>query len=197
MKKTFILLFAIVLFVAPGCDVLEQVAEMQTLSKCGFKLQKTSDLTVAGISLEGKKDWSDFSIQEAFQMTMALTKSEIPASIRVHLKATNPNSSAAGMSKMDWKLLIDDQELTAGVMNERVSIPANGGTAMIPLDVNFDLRKLFAGKSGKAFMNLIKNITDDNDEKSEVAMKLSPSISVGSRMIQYPGYITVKKEVGK
>ncbi|MGM0566157.1 MAG: hypothetical protein ACQESX_05315 [Bacteroidota bacterium] len=195
MKKSIIFLSVALIF--NSCTILEQAAQMERLSKCQFELQNTSNLTVAGVNMEGKNSWDDFSYQDALNLTMALTKDEIPASIRVHLEARNPNSSVAGMNRLDWRLLIDNELMTSGVFEESVRIPPNGGTTEIPMDLNFDLRQLLSNENKNALMNLISNLTGESSKSSEVAMKLSPSIKVGERMIQYPGDITVRHRVGK
>lgn len=195
MKKSILLLSVMLTF--NSCIILEQAAQMERLSKCEFELINTGNLTVAGVNMEGKNSWDDFSFQDALNLTMALTKDEIPASIRVNLEARNPNSSVAGMNRLDWQLLIDNELMTSGVFNESIRIPPNGGTAEIPMDLNFDLRQLFSSENKNALMNLISNLTGESEKSSEVAMKLSPSIKIGERMIQYPGDITVRHRVGK
>lgn len=195
MKK--ILFIALGLMMLSGCTLLEQASQVNTLRKCEFYLQKTSHLTIAGVEMEGKQEWSDFSFGEAMQLTMALSGDELPAAIRVHLLAENPNNKTAGMNKLSWKLFIDDALMTTGLLDEGFTIAPNGGQTEIPLDVQFDLRKLFAGDSGKALMNLIAGMTGGSSQSSEVAMKLSPSIRVGNRELQYPGEITVRHSVGK
>ena len=195
MKKSIIFLFMVLTF--SSCTILEQAAQMERLSKCQFELINTSNLTVAGVKMEGKNNWGDFSFQDALNLTMALTKDEIPASIRVHLEARNPNSSVAGMNQLDWRLLIDNKLMTKGVFEESVRIPPNGGMAEIPMDLNFDLRQLFSSENKNALMNLISSLTGESGKSSEIAMKLSPSIKIGERMLQYPGDITVKHTVGK
>lgn len=195
MKKSILLLSVMLTF--NSCIILEQAAQMERLSKCEFELINTGNLTVAGVNMEGKNSWDDFSFQDALNLTMALTKDEIPASIRVNLEARNPNSSVAGMNRLDWRLLIDNELMTSGVFNESIRIPPNGGTAEIPMDLNFDLRQLFSSENKNALMNLISNLTGESEKSSEVAMKLSPSIKIGERMIQYPGDITVRHRVGK
>ncbi len=195
MKRIFIL-FSVALLLS-SCTILDQASQMERLSKCHFDLINTSNLTIAGVSMEGKNRWEDFSFQDALNLTMALNRDEIPASIRVHLEARNPNSTIAGMNRLNWKLFIDSELMTSGVFEESVRIPPNGGTAEIPMDLNFDLRQLFSGESKNTLMNLISNLTGGRGESSEIAMKLSPSIKVGERMIQYPGDITVRHTVGK
>lgn len=195
MKK-YVILFSVVLMLG-SCTILEQAAQMERLAKCQFDLINTSNLTIAGVNMEDKHSWEDFSFQDALNLTMALNRDEIPASIRVHLEARNPNSSVAGMNRLDWQLLINNELMTSGVFEESVRIPPNGGTTEIPMDLNFDLRQLFSGESKNALMNLISDLSGGSGNSSEVAMKLSPSIKVGERMIQYPGDITVRHNIGE
>lgn len=196
MRKLLILFSAIVILMQ-GCTVLDQMSQLNTLAKCDFKFVEANHVTIAGVEMDDKQQWSDFSFQETLQLTMTLAKDEIPASLIVHLKAENPNDKVAGMNKLNWELFIDDESMTAGILEESFTIPPNGGTTMIPLEVSFDLRKLFSGSSGKAMMNLVANITGEGKEPSELAMKLMPTIRVGDRLLQYPGSITVKHQVGK
>lgn len=190
-----VMLVAMLLF--SSCSVLEQMDEMQQLSKCEFELLNVENLTIAGVSMEGKQDFSDFSFGEAAQLTMALAGKEIPADFTVNLQATNPNDRRAAMNRLEWKALIDGNEVTQGVVEKRVEIAPNGGSSTIPVEVNVDVKKILTGESGKALMNLVANINGRGSQPSEVSMKLSPSIKVGQRMLQYPGYITVNNQVGK
>lgn len=196
MKKPLIFLF-ITIFALQGCTVLDQMSQMQTLAKCDFEFIEADQITIAGVSMDDKKQWSDFSFQETLQLTMTLAKNEIPTSFVVHLMAENPNKNTAGMNRLNWELFIDEESITAGILEESFTIPPNGGTTMIPLEISFDLRKLFSGSSGRAMMNLVSNLQGKGQDPSKLAMKLVPTIRVGEKMIQYPGAVTVRHQVGK
>lgn len=180
-----------------SCTVLEQMNEIQQLSKCEFEIENVENITIAGVSMEGKQTFSDFNFGEAAQLTMALAGKEIPAEFTVNLQATNPNDRRAAMNRLECKALIDGNEVTQGVVEKRVEIAPNGGESNIPVDVYLDVKKVLSGASGKALMNMVANINGQGDQPSEVSMKLSPSIKVGKHMLQYPGYITVNNQVGK
>jgi LEA14-like dessication related protein len=152
---------------------------------------------VAGIRMDDKKTFSDFNFSQAAQLTMALVKDELDAEITVHLAVTNPNSAKASMNELSWILILDEQEMSSGLIDQYVEIPANGGTATIPVTVGFNLKQLFSGNSGKAFMNLVSNVMGQGQQPSNLSMKLKPSIRVGSQSLSYPGYITIKNTVGK
>jgi len=194
-KAPLFLITLMFLLMNSSCSILEQVDEMKQLSRCEFKLTGVHKLNIAGVDMEGKRSFSDFSFTETAQISTALAKDKLPADFTVSLKATNPNSAKASMNSLDWKLLVDDQHLTEGTIDRYIEIPPNGGEADIPLNVSVDLKSLLSGKSGKAVMNLVANITGYGSNSSEVSMKLSPSIRVGNKMLQYPGYITIEQTV--
>ncbi len=195
-KNTLLIVLLISIFFTSSCDILNQVVEASQLAQCKFNIQNTQNLTIAGINMQNKNSFSDFSFQDALKLTNVLTSNRIPAEITINLKAKNPNSKTAGMNRLAWTLLLDNQQITNGVVNERINIPANGSST-IPMTVAFDLRKLFSGKSKDSFMNLINSLTGKNGKGSKVALKLVPSIKVGNQLIDYPGNITVNHTIGK
>lgn len=198
LNKDSLFVFVVVVFLMnPSCTILDQVDEMNQFSRCEFKIKDVQQLNIAGVDMEGKHSFSDFSFIEMSRLTTALAGDKLPADFTVKLKARNPNSTKASMNKLDWKLLLDNRYMTEGTIDKYIEIPPDDGEADVPVKVSVDLKEILSGESGKALMNLVANITGQGSNSSNVSMKLSPSIRVGNRMLQYPGYITIEHQVGK
>jgi len=190
------LLMVAALFIS-SCSVIEQINQMKQFSQCEFKINTINQLSIAEVSMEGKKRISDFTFAETIRLTTALAKDEIPATFTIRLEAINSNNKKAAMNQLDWKLLIDQQQVAKGIIEKQIVIPPNGRKVDFPVHVSVNLKELLTGKSGEALMNLVADITGQGSGKSELSMKLSPSIRVGNQMLQYPGYVTVKHQVEK
>ncbi len=196
-KFNLFFVLSVIIAIQPSCSILEQMDEMKQFSRCDFKIKEVNSLTIAGFDMEGKRNFSDFSFAETMQLTTALASDDLPAQFTVNLKAENPNSTKASMNKLEWKLFVDDRQMTQGLVDEYIEIPPDGGSAIVPVKASVNLKELLTGQSGKALMNLVANISGKGAKPSKVSMKLSPSIRVGNHMLDYPGYITVNSEVGK
>lgn len=195
-RKLFFVLITVILLAGWSCGILDQMEDMKRFSEVRFKIKDINELTIAGVDMTGKRSFSDFTFTETARLTSKLAADELPAQFTVLLQATNPNNKKAAMNRLEWRLLVDKQQLTTGTIEEYVEIPPDGSKTNVPVKVNVDVIKLLTGKSGKALMNLVSNITGQGSQPSELSMELSPSIKVGNQMLDYPGTITVKNRVG-
>ena len=179
-----------------SCGLFEQVGQMATLTKCDFKLQSVKQLTLAGVNIQAIKSISDLGLIDAGMITAALAGGQLPLSFTLNVEAKNPNDQMAAMNRLDWILYIDDLEMVQGTLNEKVQIPANGGTSVIPLQMNMDLKKVLSGKSAETIINFGFNLAGMGGEPTRIKVKAKPTIMVGSREITYPGYITISTKWG-
>ncbi len=195
MKKlVFIASFILSLTIISGCDILDQARQVAMLSKCEFKLSSVDQLQLAGVNIQHINKLTDLNIMDAAKITTAAMGSSLPLNFTLNVEAKNPNSATAGMTKLDWILLIDDIEMVSGVNNQRVQIPANGGTAILPLTIGIDLKQALKGRSADAIANFGLNLAGAGNKPTRITLKAKPTIMVGSQSIAYPGYLTVQNE---
>lgn len=173
-----------------SCTQLRQFA---ALTKCEFRTTTMEKTTLAGIDVQGVKSLKEIKLTEAAKLTTAVAKKNVPLSFTLNIEAKNPNSSKAAINKIEWIALIDDQQLTTGVVNKRVEIEANSGVATIPININANLSEVFSGETGKSVLNFGFNLVGAGDEPSRVTLKIKPTILIGSYPLSYPGYITLSK----
>ena len=194
IPKTMVLtMFATFTFLT-SCDVVKQVSQVSNLSKCDFRLESVQQLTLAGVNMQNVRSISDVNMFEAAKLASAAVSEEIPLNCILNIEAKNPNTSDAGITKIDWILLIDDIEMTKGILDQPVTIPANNGTAVIPVQVKVDLRKALSGKSADAIINFAMNLAGAGNKPTRFTMKMKPTISVSGIPVSYPGYVNIKTE---
>lgn len=183
------------LVVMSGCDVLEQARQVAMLSKCEFKLSTVDQLRLAGVNIQQVRSLSDLNMMDAARITTAAAMGgSLPLNFTLNVEVKNPNTTVAGLNKLDWILLIDDIEMVSGINEQRVQIPANNGTAIIPLTIGINLKEALKGRSADAIVNFAMNLAGAGNKPSRITLKAKPTIMVGSMPVSYPGYITIQNE---
>jgi len=196
MKKipVFTAVFLIITLMT-GCEILDQARQVAMLSKCEFKLKTVDQLRLAGVNIQQVKNLTDLNMMDAAKITAAaVSGGSLPLNFTLNVEARNPNTAAAGLTKLEWILFIDDIQMVSGVNEQRVQIPGNGGTGIIPLSIGIDLKQALKGKSGEAIANFGLNLAGAGNKPTRITLKAKPTIMVGSQSIAYPGYLTIQNE---
>jgi hypothetical protein len=195
MKK--INIFSIFLFVVflSSCSVLQQTSEIATFTKCEFRIESARNMNLGGVNIQNKHSMSDLSIMEAAKIAGVIAGGKLPLTFDLNVGVKNPNQKLAAMNNLDWILIIDDIEMTRGILNQRIEIPANG-TITFPIAMSLDLMKSLNGKSGDALINFALNLSGTGTKPTRIKLKAKPTIMVGTTPIQYLGYITIQQEFG-
>jgi LEA14-like dessication related protein len=196
MKKIIsIAIILISLTIVSGCEILDQARQVAMLSKCEFKLSSVDQLRLAGVNIQQVKKLSDLNMMDAAKITAAaMSGGSLPLNFTLNVEARNPNAGTAGLTKLDWILFIDDIQMVSGVNEQRIQIPGNGGTGILPLTIGIDLKEALKGKSGDAIANFGLNLAGAGNTPTRITLKARPTIMVGSQYIPYPGYLTIQNE---
>lgn len=196
MRSTKILLLASITFLIffTSCDVMQQVSQINNLTKCEFRIESVQHLNLAGINVQNVNKISDLNMFDAAKIASALSSQQFPLDFTLNIEAKNPNTSAAGMTRIDWILLIDDIEMTRGIQDKQVTIPANNGITVIPMQMHVDLQKALTGKSADAIINFAMNLSGNGNKPTRFTLKMKPTITVAGIPVTYPGYLNVKTE---
>ena len=196
MKKLYLVLALVCSLSLASCTVLQQLtqqmSEMETLTKCEFNLDNISDLSIAGIKLSNVTN-GDISVLDVANLAKAFATKSIPLDMNVNIDITNPTMKAAAMNTMDWICEINGKEIVNGVNTEKYTIDANS-TAKVPLKVATDIYTLFSEGGLDALKTFVKTLAG-NDTDSNIALKIKPSLNIGSTTWQYPDFFTINKKV--
>jgi len=192
-KLLLSLILIMVLFSA--CSVLQQTSEIAALTKCEFRIESARNIKLAGVNIQDKSSLSELTMMEMAKIGSVLAGGTLPLTFDLNIQVKNPNPGLAAMNKLDWILIIDDIEMTRGVLNQRVEIPANAITSL-PVAMSLDLMKSLSGKSGDALINFALNLAGTGSRPTRIKLKAKPTIMIGTKPIEYPGYITIKQEFG-
>lgn len=194
MKKITLVGIVLFSFFLNSCDVLEQAQQVAMLTKCQFRLSSLQDTKLAGVNVQNKDSYADLSVIDATRIASAYATGSLPLSFVLNVEAKNPNTRAAGMSRLDWILLIDDLEVMNGITEKQITIPANGGTAVLPMELKIDLMKVLETKNVQSLANFGMNLAGVGNKPTRITLKAKPTVNIGSTPITYPSYIIIENE---
>lgn len=194
MKKLLLSSTLLLLIFANGCNIAQQIKEIQNFAKCEFRLASVQNTNLAGLNIQNKKSISDFNFSDGLKLKSVSGSNSWPLSFTLNVEAKNPNNTPAAMNKFEWILFMDDVQLVEGILGDRVEISPNSGVSTIPLTINIDLKKVLSGKAFDSVLNFAFNVAGEGNKPTRFMLKAKPTIMVGSYPLTYPGYIDIKQE---
>jgi hypothetical protein len=194
MKKSiFIILYVSISLCLLSCGVARQAKQASNLASCEFRILGVGEVSVAGVQFDNIKSVNDLNLTDAALLMAGLASPTMPLSLRLDVGARNPNDSDAGLQRLEYILFIDDIQMTSGMLDTPVVIPAKSAQ-VIPVHMVVDLKQVLSGKSGTALVNFCLNLSGSGSVPSRFTIKLKPTIRAGGTTLTYPGYITVNTE---
>lgn len=197
MKKITLALVLAGSILLSSCDVLTQVANqfasVANLSNCQFDLKNVSNVSVAGVNVKNLTQ-GKLSATDVVKLVAAYQTKKVPLAMDVNVDITNPTTTQAAMTALDWILAIDGTDMANGVNNRSYTIKPSA-TTTVPLGVNAELADLFSQKGLDALKNFASSFTNEG-VSSKVGIRVKPSISVGTTQVPFPNYIKLEKKTG-
>lgn len=174
-------------FVLLSCDTLNQ---MTSFINCKYEFAGLANPTVAGINFSNIQRVDDLKPASLLKLTAAYLSGDLPLSTTVNVRATNPNKTAAQLEGLEWAIDLDNKNLLAGVVDQRISVAANGGQTIIPVAVQVNIMDLIAGESKDNVLNLLNSFLHVGESSSKVSIRVKPIVMVGGQKIS-TGFITL------
>jgi LEA14-like dessication related protein len=174
-----------------SCSFLKEIS---TLAKCEFRMTTLENPRLAGVDVSRIRSYSDIGLADMALLTASIVKGRLPLNFTLNVEAKNPNPAMAAMNRLEYMAYIDDVQIATGSLERRIEIPANGGTAVIPLQLSTDLVEILNKDSRQALVNFGLNLADAGNRPTRVSLKVKPTILIGAVEINYPGYFTVKHD---
>ena len=194
-KRTLLLLlFFAIAVLYQSCDVTQQAQQVTNLAKCDFRIRSVENINLAGIYIQNINSIRNLNLTDAAKIMAAMGGSTFPLSLQLNFEGKNPNTTAAGLNKLEWILYIDDIQMTSGSVDKAFTIPPNNGTTIIPIQIGMDLKQALMGKSLDAIVNFGFNLAGVGNKPTRIKAKLKPTIMIGNYPLTYPGYISVTTE---
>lgn len=193
--KRLVLLGMVALF-ASGCGLNKQARLLEAFEKCTYEINSADSVYVAGRDVSKLIRNRTFELRNIPELALALFRRNIPLSAKVNLTINNPTSRTAAINQFEYIVLIKGQELANGFINQRVSIEP-GGTTTVPVRVNSNIYSFLSnGKTMEEVIDFLRGgESGATEKKGMVTIRIKPTIEMGNKLVKYPGYITIDKEI--
>ena len=197
MKKiTFISLLAGCILLS-SCEVLTQLANqfssVANLANCDFSLKNVSNVSVAGVNVKALTQ-GNLTAADIVKLVAAYQAKQVPLAMNVNVDVTNPTTTQAAMTALDWILAVDGRDMANGVNSNSYTIKPSA-TTTVPLGVNTDLASLFSNEGLEALKTFASSFTNEGIS-SKLGLRVRPSMSVGTVQVPFPNYIKLEKKTG-
>jgi hypothetical protein len=177
------------------CGIHEQVQQAKAFKNVDVRLASVDQATVGGVNVLNLRQAADLGTAERALLLAAYTSGNLPLRMRANLEFRNPNNETAALNEFDYIALIDNKEVAKGHTTQRIEVPANGGVATAPIQIESNLRRALGEQSGESLANFALGLTDRDRQPLRFTLKLKPTfITSSGKRISPPGYSTVEKE---
>jgi len=194
MKK--LLLLCLTAMLMQNCRINQQTRQIKALEQCVYEIISVDSLYIAGTDVKSTINNKTFDIKRLPRIALALLRKDIPLEARLNLQIKNPSSDIASINQFEYIVLIKNEEIANGSVNQKISLASNESTT-VPVRLNANIYRFFSNdKIMQQIADFIQSGADNGTEKKGlITLKIKPTIQIGNKLVKYPGYITIDKEV--
>lgn len=185
------LLFGVIAVIFIGC---RSVSELKRMADCEYEFVTVDQIKMAGVDVDGKSKLKDLKFSDLAKITQTYLTGTLPVTLTANVSVRNPNEKPAALEKLDWKLFIEDIEITSGTINERFEIGA-GETQILKIPASIDAMEFLKDETKKEVLNFAFNVADPSGKPTHMKIKIKPAIRVGNTLLAAPNYFTVKQKL--
>ena len=173
MKRKILVLMAFLTLMV-GCDILNMI-------KCKYKVDSLSNPTWAGINFANIKQVSDINPPDLVKVTQAILNKDYNLKFDFNVLAKNTTENSARILGFDYRLLLNETELTFGGSQQEYSIAA-GASQVIPIAMNVNVKDFITGTNIQNLVGLTTNLVKyGKGEPSDVKVQFAPIIPLGNK----------------
>jgi hypothetical protein len=192
MKK--IMMFSALALLFSACGINKQVDQLQAFEKCRYEITSADSVYLGNVDVTDLVGKKQFNLANMPGLMLAVLRQDVPLKAKLNLRIQNPAGKVAAINQFEYKILHKNTELATGFVNRKVQVEP-GGVTVVPIHVNSNIYDLLSDpKNQKAFADFLAE-GKPSEKKTVLTVKIKPTLDIGNNQIQYPGYITVDKEI--
>lgn len=187
--------FLLLLIGLSACNINKQAQQIKALEKCDYKLIDATQVSLAGTDIRKLINEQSVSLVNVPALALGYLRKDIPLRATLNLEISNPSGTLAAINNFEYKILINQQEIATGTVDQRVSIDA-GQRVQVPVQLNANVYPFVSNNKIMGDIgDFLSSASKGAEKKGMVTLKIKPSIMVGGNLVKYPGFITIDKEI--
>lgn len=184
---------ALFLVVLAACGINQQAKQIKALEQCKFEVKRVDSIFLAGANVMNMVRSGSVNVSNMGGVAMGMLRKEVPLKGILHLKITNPTDHMAGINQFQYQLLMKDRQLATGLVNQEVKVNP-GESIEVPVLIDANIYGLLS--NGSVLQEVVDFVSGNNPkQESLLTIKLKPTIAIGNKTINYPGWITFDRKV--
>ena len=192
-------LLAVVLLLSQ-CGVSKQIKEAKTFGDCKYAITSIDSIYLAGTDVREFRNVSsakDLDPRNYPDLALGLLRKKVPLDLRVNLDVNNPTNRLAAINQLEYIVLLSGSEIFKGVLNRRIEVYPGTGSTKIPVHLSTNAYDLLTNDQTRDdFIAMVQSLAGKSDSKpAKLTVKIKPTLAVGDREVNYPGYITFDQEI--
>lgn len=170
-----------------GCATIGALAQLPQID---FHLDRVSQPTLAGIDLRRVEHPEDLGPADLLAVGLAVRRGALPLRFQLHVGADNPSSNRYDLQldRLEWTLLVEDQETVRGVVSQPVVIPG-ASSADIPIGVELDLLRFFQGSASDLARVAVRAV--GGGQPVNLRLRARPTVRTPLGPVRFPSEITI------
>jgi len=187
----FVLLVIFGLIAFGSCSIFQQAKAYERFIHCRFAVRDVKVLSVAGIDVSQKENYSDLDFGQIVSLGMQMMQGNLPSVMEITVEGYNSTPEKAAVSGMDWLLQTKTDTLAVGTINREISI-LPGKSIRFPVKVNFNLARLLKSGSLEQILKVVLGDAGKKEyEKLGLVFKFRPWYQSGKKVKKSPVYFTI------
>lgn len=190
-------MYALIIILSSCTGLNKQVNQVKALEDCKYEISSVDSITVANVNVKDFLGKDKVDLVKMPRIALALLRKNLPLKARVNLSISNPTNQLAAINQFEYKVLVKNRELAGGFVNQRIAVSPQGGNVTVPIQINSNVYEVLSDdKAMDAVYDFLIGAGDESKErKGMVTIKIKPTLDLGNKQIQYPGFITIDKEI--
>jgi hypothetical protein len=176
-----------------GCEHCGVSRKISLLEQCRYDLKSADSVYFAGRDVSRQIKTRTFDLGSIPELAIGLIRKDIPLRARLNIGINNPGSKAIEINQFDYIILFKGQELVNGTTERRINVNPDE-TTIVPITIRTNIYSILSDKNTRQEIFSYLRGTE-NAKNSLISIKIRPSIRVGNKLIKYPGFITIDKEL--
>lgn len=191
MKRLTFVLIILLLF-GQSCGLLNQAGEYERFVNGNFSLLELEVQEIGGINLSEVSDADGMDAGEMLTLVGRMFNGNMPAKLEAIVEVENTAGEMAAISGLEWRLLMKGNEYANGIVDQEVEVEAYSKKAF-PVKAEFDFMSVLQSESLPQILTVVFNMNDAEEvKKLDIELKIKPYYKSGSKIKEYPGFITIR-----
>src|SRR5690606_39819732 len=173
-----------------------QARALKALEKCRYEFVSADSVLLAGTDVTELVADGRIDVGRLPGIALGFLSRDIPLSGILNVRITNPTTHLAGIQQFMYKIAVEGREVLEGTSDLPIEVPA-GETVTVPVKLQSNVYKFLSDQQTlQKLLAFIQSARDGaTDEKVSLTFSIKPTLALGNKQINYPGYIDIDKQI--